>query len=207
MKYIPKFQNPYQPMPGRKYIPEVKQYLNAARDKETQAQINKEQIDANNSQNNSNQLTDFGTRLLNGLSTFGGSYIGDAIAGVSPSAANTVSNLTLGLVSQTPKKLLEANRSNNSNKLENRTTQTIEAVKTVAEAELIGAGMEVAAPYVARGLQYIGNKINPTNKFAGKTSEEIIAMLKAELNKEGIISSQKTMNLPWKEPIRKGVEP
>jgi len=36
---------------------------------------------------------------------------------------------------------------------------------------------------------------------------DIVTQLRNELSEKGIISSQKTLNLPWKEPIRKGIEP
>jgi hypothetical protein len=48
--------------------------------------------------------------MLHGLATFGGSYIGDAVQGVSPTAADIVSKYSLGMISPTPQSYLEANR-------------------------------------------------------------------------------------------------
>ena len=38
-------------------------------------------------------------------------------------------------------------------------------------------------------------------------NNDIVTKLRNELSKEGIISQQKTLNLPWKEPIRKTIQP
>jgi hypothetical protein len=50
--------------------------------------------------------------------------------------------------------------------------------------------------------QFVNNLTNP---LAG--TEDIVTQLRKELYEKGILQSQKTLNLPWKEPIRKGVEP
>jgi hypothetical protein len=96
----------------------------------------------------SNELTDFGTRLLNGITTFGGSYVGDAISSVSPKAADFVEKYTGGFIPRTSKEQLEANRSNNSNKWGNRLNQTTWAVGSVVA--------ERAAPAI---LTAISNKL------------------------------------------------
>ena len=53
---------------------------------------------------------------------------------------------------------------------------------------------------------YKGLKL-PGSPNAVSSSEDVVQQLRNELSEKGIISQQKTLNLPWKEPIRKGVEP
>ena len=59
----------------------------------------------------SREFQDFGSRMLHGVQSFGGSYIGDAIQGVSPKAADVVSKYTAGMISPTPQSYLDKNRS------------------------------------------------------------------------------------------------
>lgn len=49
--------------------------------------------------------------MIHGLQTFGGSYIGDAVQGVSPKAADVVSKYTAGMIAPTPQNYLDRNRS------------------------------------------------------------------------------------------------
>ena len=74
-------------------------------------------------------ITDMGSRTLNALTTFGGSVIGDAIQDVSPSAANTVSKYSLGMIQPTSQGYLNSNRSNDqtnnwNNRINNSVIQT-----------------------------------------------------------------------------------
>jgi hypothetical protein len=60
--------------------------------------------------------------------------------------------------------------------------------------------------------QLIGKGIQKINPFKGSLNREtynpnLVAELRKELAENGILRSQKTLNLPWKEPIRKGIEP
>lgn len=56
------------------------------------------------------ELQDFGSRMLHGLQTFGGSYVGDFIQGISPQAANVISKYTAGIIAPTPEEYLKSNR-------------------------------------------------------------------------------------------------
>jgi hypothetical protein len=53
----------------------------------------------------------------------------------------------------------------------------------------------------------IGKVVKPIGRVDRKLLPEELAALREELATEGILSSQKTPNFPWKEPIRKGIEP
>jgi hypothetical protein len=65
---------------------------------------------------------------------------------------------------------------------------------------------------IGKGLQKVGKGIQKINPFKGSLNREtynpnLVAELRKELAENGILKSQKTLNLPWKEPIRKGIEP
>lgn len=94
---------------------------------------------------------DTGTRLLNGVRTFGGSLIGDAIAGVSPSLASTLQTYTGGLISTTPQSMLEANREGWTN----RAFSVGEAVSSQAVGAMIGPAINKVAPLIKKGVQQI----------------------------------------------------
>ena len=94
------------------------------------------------------EVTDTGTRLLHAVSSFGGSVIGDAIAGISPTAAKMVQKYTAGMIPYTTKEQLETNRSANPNRWINRTGQTANAISNVAVGEMTGAVMQKAAPLI-----------------------------------------------------------
>lgn len=57
--------------------------------------------------------------------------------------------------------------------------------------------------------QFVNNMINPLVGFGSKSGDvnDVVTSLRKELSEKGIISQQKTLNLPWKEPIRKGIDP
>jgi hypothetical protein len=99
----------------------------------------------------SNSLTDTGTRLLHAVSSFGGSAIGDAVEGLSPRAADAVEKYSLGLIPHTSQAQLEANRSDNPNRLINRAGATASAVQNVALGELTGGAMKWGAGKIASG--------------------------------------------------------
>jgi hypothetical protein len=80
----------------------------------------------------------------------------------------------------------------------------------------------IAKSVIKGGLKKVGSKTLATNvdniikpptfsvNNEGKgltTQENLVTSLKKELSEKGIVQSQKTPNLPWKEPIRKGVNP
>lgn len=102
--------------------------------------------------------TDTGTRLLNGVRTFGGSLVGDAIAGVSPSLASTLQTYTGGLISTTPQSMLEANREGWTN----RALNVGEALSSQAVGAMIGPAINKVAPVIKQGIQQIPiHKVNP----------------------------------------------
>ena len=102
------------------------------------------------------EFQDFGSRMLHGLQTFGGSYVGDAIQGVSPKAADYVSQYTAGLISPTPESYLEKNRSGIK-----------EQLGSAANTASIVLGAEMAGPLLG--------------KIAGKFKE---AIPKAQYNRQ-----------------------
>lgn len=58
--------------------------------------------------------------------------------------------------------------------------------------------------------QFVNNMVNPLAGFGGKSASgvnDVVTSLRKELSEKGIISQQKTLNLPWKDPIRKGIDP
>jgi len=58
---------------------------------------------------------------------------------------------------------------------------------------------------ISKGLK----KINPFTRLSNKEvyNPNLLTELRKELADNGILKSQKTLNLPYKEPIRKGIEP
>jgi len=60
--------------------------------------------------------------------------------------------------------------------------------------------------YVPKKLPGSPNAISSVDD-AVSSADDVVTELRNELSKEGIISQQKTLNLPWKEPIRKTVKP
>ncbi len=58
---------------------------------------------------------------------------------------------------------------------------------------------------ISKGLK----KINPFTRLSNKEvyNPNLLTELRKELADNGILRSQKTLNLPYKEPIRKGIEP
>lgn len=64
------------------------------------------------------------------------------------------------------------------------------------------------AKYVGNAAKVVNaaNKVDDIVPIVNK-SEDLISSLRNELKTKGIIEQQKTPNLPWKEPIRKGIEP
>jgi len=68
--------------------------------------------------------------------------------------------------------------------------------------------MSPAAKGIGKFLGYKGiPKELPGSPNAVSSADDVVTELRNELSKEGIISQQKTLNLPWKEPIRKAIKP
>lgn len=116
-------------------------------------------IKEGNKVNLGDEVTDFGSRMLHGLQTLGGSYIGDFIQGINPKAADIVNKYTAGMVAPTPKKFLESNRRSWGNKVNN----------TANTASIILAG-EVSGPLIGAGVK----KVSPVIKKAAPLVEKII---------------------------------
>jgi hypothetical protein len=172
-------------------------------------------------------LTDTGARLLHGVKTFGGSLIGDVIAGIDPKIAKGVSDATLGMISTTPQSELDAAASDNKDRRTNRTRQIGEASKAYVEGVALGyvmnAGENAIIKKFAGALPTtpLFNPIRVKPKITDDTplnkqlkgvelnpmTDKELFKLRLELKEKGIIKQQKTPNLPWKEPIRKGIEP
>ena len=70
------------------------------------------------------------------------------------------------------------------------------------------AGLEYVSkiPGVKKTLNYIGNKIKPEAVERLLTNEELL-LKRAELAENGILREQKTLDMPYKDIIHKGVDP
>lgn len=55
-------------------------------------------------------MNDFGSELLNGVGTYGGSIIGDAVNDFSPNTAQHISNITNGAISPTSQEYKDSNK-------------------------------------------------------------------------------------------------
>jgi len=93
----------------------------------------------------SDGVSDFGTRTLNAVKTFGGSAVGDAIHGVSPEAAENVEKYTGGFIPYTKEQELIANRSTNPDRWKNRTNAATDAA-TNAVAGVLTDGLVQKIP-------------------------------------------------------------
>lgn len=93
-------------------------------------------------------LTDTGTGLLNAVGSFGTSMIGDLANTVSPDFADALEKYTAGILSHTSNKQVQENREG----WDSRIGQTANTITNVLGAELLGAGMQKLAPYIAKGL-------------------------------------------------------
>ena len=102
--------------------------------------------------------------------------------------------------------------------------------QTTGTSGVTGFLLDVADPALAAGLVTGGIKAGAKglSKFAAKNAAEelpkitqnvakkitgvpeetaLVKQLREELSEKGIVSSQKTPNFPWKDPIRKAVDP
>jgi hypothetical protein len=86
-----------------------------------------------------------------------------------------------------------------------------------AEKEVIGTGLDFKRigkvkndigghDWIVRPSKQVPKQL-PGSPNAVASVDDIVTQLRNELSEKGIVSSQKTLNLPWKEPIRKGIEP
>jgi hypothetical protein len=86
------------------------------------------------------------------------------------------------------------------------------AINSGLRNELMGIGAIKGTQYLGEGTErLIKRGVEQAGKYLTKRipkpSVDYINNLRTELLENGIISQQKTPNLPWKEPIRKGIEP
>lgn len=81
-------------------------------------------------------------------------------------------------------------------------------VKGLGNKVLNNYGREAFTPMLDNvGVEAFGvGKQNIGSSVEG-VENNLVTQLRKELEEKGIIGSQKTINFPWKEPIRKGVEP
>ena len=100
-------------------------------------------------------MHDVGSRMLNAITTFGGSAIGDVINDISPEVANTVSKYSFGMVQPTSQEYLESNR---NGQWGNRINNSANAISSQMAGELVGAGINKAMPYIAKGVESIGKE-------------------------------------------------
>lgn len=66
---------------------------------------------------------------------------------------------------------------------------------------------QLYSPLVNQGVKQVDDVTENIIKTVDDDNAKYIAELRKELSENGIVQSQKTPNLPWKEPIRKGIEP
>ena len=124
--------------------------------------------------------SDFGARLLNGIKTFGGSYIGDAIKAIDPKLAKGVSKATFGMIEPTPQSVLDAASSDNPNAWNNRIGQVNNAATMYLGGELAGAAVGEAIPL-------IGNQLGKLKKGTDKAirvvpEEKIVSKFESEID-------------------------
>ena len=100
-------------------------------------------------------MHDVGSRMLNTITTFGGSAIGDVINDISPEAANAVSKYSFGMIQPTSQEYLESNR---NGQWGNRIINSANAISSQMAGELVGAGVNKAMPYITKGVESIGKE-------------------------------------------------
>jgi hypothetical protein len=70
------------------------------------------------------------------------------------------------------------------------------------------AGLEYVSkiPGVKKAFNYVGNKLKPEVAERLLTNEELL-LKRTELAEQGILKEQKTLNMPYKNTIHKGIDP
>ena len=101
-------------------------------------------------------MHDVGSKMLNAITTFGGSAIGDVINDISPEAANTVSKYTLGMIQPTSQEYLESNR---SGQWGNRLNNSANAISSQMIGEVVGAGVNKIPAALNIGKNVVSNNI------------------------------------------------
>lgn len=91
------------------------------------------------------------TRMMNMVSTFGTSAIGDVVEGISPIAADWLEKYSGGMIPHTSEEMMAANRGSGSNKLK----QAGDAANSVSlGVATVGLG-KYAMPYISKSLKKI----------------------------------------------------
>jgi hypothetical protein len=120
---------------------------NISRDIETQQKLTK--------LNPGESVSDYGTTILNGLKTVGGSLVGDAINSVSPSSAKKVAEFTGGIIEPTSKEQYLKGREGSWG---DRINMAAEGVSSVVSGELLNAATSKLAGEVGKGLDILKDK-------------------------------------------------
>ena len=92
-------------------------------------------------ENIKSELEDIYTKTTHGVSTFGGSAIGDIVQLISPKAADILQEYTLGFIPHTSEEMLQSGRSDADGAWMNRAGMASNAVASILAGEMIGAGM------------------------------------------------------------------
>ena len=91
------------------------------------------------------------TRMMNMITTFGGSAIGDAVDGISPEAADWLEKYSGGMIPHTTEEMMAANRGSYDRKLE----QAGDAADSVTLGVVTGGLAKLAGPYISKTLQKV----------------------------------------------------
>lgn len=111
-----------------------------------------------------NWATDLNTRLLNAVSTYGGSAIGDAVKGISPKAADWLNENSMGFIPYTTDEQLMATRAGNPNRGLNAAVQVSDAISNVLAGKLIGAGLGKAKSATQKGINKLAKNTKTFRK-------------------------------------------
>jgi hypothetical protein len=139
-----------------------------------------------------NWATDINTRLLNAVSTFGGSAIGDAVKGVSPRAADWLNENSMGFIPYTTDEQLMATRAGNPDRGVNTAVQASDAVTNLLLNKMIG-------PLAGKANTAIKKETNKVVKGATNFAQDFSKGYKAVPTREdgGIIEDDRGQ---WEYP-------
>jgi hypothetical protein len=102
----------------------------------------------------SDGISDFGTRTLNAITTFGGSAIGDAVNAISPEAAQNLEDYSAGFIPYTHEQDLVQNRSSNPERWNNRIGDTQDALFSAGiDAMTMGLFNKLPGGALAKGIK------------------------------------------------------
>lgn len=109
--------------------------------------------------------SDLYTRMMNMVTTYGGSAVGDAVNGISPEAADWLEKYSGGMVPHTSEEMLAANRGSGKNKLE----QAGDAANSISLGVTTAGIGKTAAPYISKAVNKIAKAIGTEEGLLSNT--------------------------------------